>query len=149
MLLRTALVSLLLGASAALPAAACTLTLTTGGTLALSADATRMDSTVTGGAGAVITILNVDITPATISVAAPVLQAYPGGFDPGSATLQVAYAGGGLLSSVTKAFTSSPSNFQVPALLGVATILTVQNRIQTTAGFSTGTYQTSTVITCS
>ena len=150
MFLRTAALGVvLLWSVCALPAAACTLALSTGGTLALSGDASRLDSTVAGGSGAAVTILNLALSPATITVSAPTLQAYPGGFDPGGATLQVAYTGGGLLSGVNRSFTSAPSNFQVPALLGVATLLTVHNRIQTTIGFATGTYQTSTVITCS
>jgi hypothetical protein len=144
----------LLGAALALgvcacPALSCSLALSTGGTLALSGDASRLDSTVAGGSGAVVTILNLDLGAATITVAAPTLHAYPGGFNPGTSSVTVAYAGGGLLNGVSQGFTPNQTQFQVPALLGVATALTVHNRLETGTGFSTGTYMTRTVITCS
>lgn len=131
------------------PATACSIALTAAGTLALSGDATRLDSTVSGGAGAVLTLLNLNLSKATITVSAPSLNSYPPGFNPGAATTSVAYVGGGLLTGVNQGYTASGSTFELPALLSVASILTVHNRVVSTVGFSTGTYQTRTVITCS
>ena len=52
-------------------AAACSLALSTGGTLALSGDATRLASTEPGGVGATFTVLNLSLGAATVTVSAP------------------------------------------------------------------------------
>jgi hypothetical protein len=139
---------LLIALLAAGPAAACSLSLGVGGALGLSADGLRYGSGEAGGVARTLTILNLGLGAATITVEAPALAAWPNGFNAGSALVEVAYAGGGLLSGVTQPYTSGASQFEVPALLSVATILTLNNRITSTAGFASGSYQTRTIVTC-
>ena len=51
----------------AFPALGCSLTLGTAGTLALSADGTRLESTVAGGVAATFTVLNLSLGEATVT----------------------------------------------------------------------------------
>lgn len=134
-------------ALAAGQASACTLALGTNGTLALSSDGTRFGSGE-GGVAATFTVLNLLSPAATVTVSPPTLVTSPSGFNAGSAQLQVAYSGAGLLSSVSQGYTSSQTGFAVAANLALTT-LTVNNRIVSSSGFASGTYQTRTVITCS
>lgn len=131
------------------PAAACTLTLNTGGTLALSADATRFGSDEAGGIPATFTVLNLSLGEATVTVDPRPLDVYPSGFDAGATRVYAAYSGVGLLAGVNRAYVSHPTSFKVPGLLSLAVIMTVNNRITSSKGFASGTYQTRTVITCS
>src|ERR1700742_3647231 len=69
----------------------CALSLTTPGTLALSADGKTLGSEQTGGVPAVLSIVSVASNP--VSVAAPTLTSSPGGYDPTGQQLEVAYTG--------------------------------------------------------
>lgn len=148
MLVKPALPLLCAVLFAASPAAACSLSLGVGGALGLSADGLRYGSGEAGGVAKTLTILNLGLSAATITVEAPGLTAWPSGFNAGSALVEVAYAGGGVLSGVNQPYTRDASQFQVPALLSVATLLTLHNRIVSTAGFASGSYQTRTIVTC-
>lgn len=127
-------------------AASCTLALSAPGVLALSGDATRFASTEVGGAPATVAIGSIGTN--TVTISAPTLTAYPPGFDPGSASLSLSYQGTGVLAGISQPYTSQPSSFEVPGLLGTV-ILNLNNRITASAGFSAGEYRTRTVLTCS
>ena len=129
-----------------LPAPACSLALGLGGTLALSADATRLASDEVGGVAKTVTIANLTLAGATITVAAPTLYEYPAGFNASGAVVAVSYSS--LLSGAQHAYTSGASSFPIAALT-VATILTVNSRVTSSSGFASGTYRTRTVLTCS
>jgi hypothetical protein len=139
--------ALLLTLSSAQPARACAIALGTGGTLALSADGTRLGSGE-GGVAGTFTVVNLISPAATLTVSPPVLVTAPPGFDSGGAQLQAAYFGAGLLSTVSQDYTAAPSSFVVAANLGLS-VVTLNNRIVSATGFASGTYQTRTVITCS
>jgi hypothetical protein len=130
------------------PAAACALALGTPGTLALSADGTRLASSE-GGVAATFTVLNLALDNATVTVSAPQIVQSPTGFNLGAASAEVAYSGAGLLGSVRQAYTASQTSFDVPGLLSVAALMRIDNRIVSAAGFAAGSYQTRTVVTCS
>jgi hypothetical protein len=130
----------------AAPAAGCSLVLGLGGTLALSPDATRLASDEAGGLAKTVTIANLTLEDATISVGAPTLYEHPAGFDAPGASVAISYSS--LLSGGLHAYTSGASSFSIGALT-VATILTVHSRITSPAGFAAGTYRTRTVLTCS
>jgi hypothetical protein len=136
-------------ATAVSPVLGCTLSLGTAGTLALSSDGTRLESSVAGGVAATFTVVNLSLGTATVTVSPPQLVAYPAGFGVGSASLAVAYSGSGVLGSVNQGYTGSTTQFSVPGLLSLAVLMNVDNRISNTAGFAAGTYQTRTVVTCS
>lgn len=133
----------------AVPALGCSLTLGTGGTLALSADGTRLESTVAGGVAATFTVLNLSLSEATVTVSPPQWVSYPAGFGIGAASLAVAYSGSGVLGGVAQGYTSAQTQFTVPGLLSLAVLMSINNRISNAAGFAAGTYQTRTVVTCS
>lgn len=137
---------LLMGANGA---SACSLALGTGGTLALSGDATRLASTEPGGIAATFTVLNLSLTAATVTVSAPQWVGYPAGFNVGAAQLAVAYTGSGVLGGVSQGYTGGNTQFNVPGLLSLAVLITVNNRISSAGGFASGTYSTRTVVTCS
>lgn len=139
------LLGLLLCAS---PAAAgiCTLTLGTGGALALSGDGTHLGSDQPGGIPAVITVAS--IGESTLTVSSPALIQYPAGFNPSALAFEVAYRGSGVLAGIDQPFTTSQTSIAIPNLIS-AVLLTIDNRITTASGLSAGTYQTRTVVTCS
>ncbi len=120
----------------------CTLTLTTPGTLKLSADGTTLGSEQSGGVPAVLSIISVGTN--TVTVAAPTLTSSPGGYDPTGQQLEVSYSGLSGLSGVNQSFTPDSSNFPV----SVVAALQVHNHVINTHGFATGTYTTQTVVTC-
>lgn len=146
---RAVLLAALLGGAAPQQSLGCSLAITLGGTLKLSADGSRLGSDEPGGAGATLTIVNLGLGSANLQISAPMLVAQPSGFNAGGAVLEMAYAGGGLLAGRSRGYAPQPASFSVPALLSVATILTVHNRINSSSGFAAGTYQTKTVVTCS
>ncbi len=130
-------------------ASACSLSLGTGGTLALSGDATRLASTEPGGIAATFTVLNLSLGAATATVSPPQWVAYPPGFNVGAAQLAVAYTGSGLLAGVSQGYTGGSTQFNVPGLLSLAVVMSVNNRISSAGGFASGTYSTRTTVTCS
>lgn len=133
---------------AATPAQAlCGVVLDTGGTLALSGDATVLGSDAgLGGAPATVLITSV-LEDNTIDVSAPARITAPAGYDPSGEAVEVAYAGVGLLAGVTQGYTGTASSFTIGPL-GTAMTLLVHNRIVNMSGFAPGSYTTRTVITC-
>ncbi len=148
MLLKASAVAALL-ALATLPAqAACALVVVNGGTLVLDANNTDL-STEGGGSPAMFTVVNTSVVGATVTVTAPQWVQWPAGFNTGTAQNQIAYSGTGLLGSVNQPYTPSQTSFAVPGLLSLATLVTVNNKINNATGFQQGTYSTKTTITCS
>lgn len=150
MLLARGAVALVLAAFAlgAAPAqAGCTLLLVLNtGTLARSADGTRLASDEPGGVAAVVNI--VSLGSSTLTIAAPTLTQSPAGFNSGGSSVQVAYSGTGLLSAANQPYTTSQTSVTIPNIVS-ALPLTINNRINSPSGFTSGTYQTRTVVTCS
>lgn len=126
-------------------AASCTLALGTNGTLAMSADGQYLGSNEGSANAATVTIVSVGSN--TINVSAPTLDSSPAGYDPTGQQLQVAYAGTGLLASVTSAWSTGPSSFPVGTI--ALSILDIDNRIYNPNGFAAGSYAMRTVVTCS
>jgi hypothetical protein len=126
------------------PASACTLTVSNGGTLALSGDGRRFGSGESGGTAATFTII--DVGGPTLTISAPQIVNSPSGFNTGTAQVQAAYTATGLLYSVTQNYTPNQTQFNV----GIITLVTVtlNNRIVSNA-FVSGNYQTRTTVTCS
>jgi hypothetical protein len=119
----------------------------TDGTLAvdMTSDGKILTSELPYGLPATLTMLSVGSN--FINVAAPTRTAEPVAYVATGESIEVAYQGVGLLSSVTQAFTASGTSQAATALL--ATVVTIDNRITNTAnGFPAGTYQTKTVVTC-
>ncbi len=137
----------LLGLAAA-PAEACTLALGTAGTLALSADGSRLASTEAGGIAATFTVVNLTLGTVNVIVSPPGWVDYPAGFAVAGAQLAVAYAGAGVLGAVSQPYTGTQTQFAVPGLLSLAVVMRLDNRIVSPAGFAAGTYRTRTLVTC-
>lgn len=126
-------------------AASCTLALGTNGTLGLSADGQDLSSAEGGGTKATVTILSIGSN--SVNVAAPTLDSAPSAYDPGGQSLEMAYSGAGLLSSVTSGWSQSASSFAVGTI--ALSILDIDNRIHNPNGFAAGSYAMRTVVTCS
>lgn len=122
----------------------CAVVLGTGGTLALSSDATILGSQQLGGIAGTVTITSIGAN--TINISAPARILSPASYNPGAEQVEVAYFGLGGLGVVNQGYTSSPTSFVVNTL--PATILTLNNRIVNPNGFAAGTYTTQTVVTC-
>lgn len=146
---RAALLSVMLLVLAASPAhALCALVVLTPGTLEMSADGLRLGSEEPGAVSATITVGSVG--PSTITVGAPTVTQTPPGHNIGGDLAEVAYQGTGLLSSLSQGYTSAQTQGSVPNLgIGAVEIVTIDNRITNASGFTAGTYQTRTVVTCS
>lgn len=137
-------------AAAPLPVAACGLALGTGGVLTLSGDGKTLGSDQLLGVPSTFTVTNGLLDgAATITVSAPTVSAYPPGFNIGGAQASIAYDGAGLLGSVHQGYTTSQSSFQIPGLLSLLVVMTINSRISSPTGFNQGTYNTKTTITCS
>ncbi|RYE09319.1 MAG: hypothetical protein EOP22_09465 [Hyphomicrobiales bacterium] len=141
-----ALVALVL--LAPLPAGACSLNLSTGGTLGLSADGRRLSSNE-GGLPATFTIADLSLLGSTISISAPQLVEHGAGFNAGSAVLESSYTASWLLGSSSSVYSSSTKSFDAPGVLNLVVTMTLNNRIVSDAGFPSGTYTTRTIVTCS
>lgn len=102
-----------------------------------------------GGGPAVLTVTNIyPVEPAyRVTVGAPAITGWGSGFNPNSATVQIAYTAVGTGVSYTQDFTSSASGFNAPAT-AIAVVMTFQSRIITSAGFATGDYATKVTVTC-
>lgn len=122
----------------------CTL-VATPGVLALSASGTVLGSEETGGVPAEVSIVSLGVN--TVTVAAPTRTGSPAGYNPTGELVRVAYQGLNGLSGISQAYTGSATNFAVGIL--PLTVLLVNNRITNANGFAQGTYQTTTVVTCS
>ena len=147
-LIRATLTAALLAtASAGQPALACSIALTTPGTLKLSADGTRLGSQELGALPAALVVTSTSLFSSTLTVGAPTLSQYPGTFSSSNANVEVAYTGTGL-ASFSQAYTTAQTSVTIPGILGTV-LLTLNNRITTSTGFASGNYQSQTVLTCS
>lgn len=124
----------------------CTLLVLTSGTLALSPDGTRLGSEEPGGLSATMTVGSIGAS--TLTVAAPTVIQSPAGHNGGSDLVEVAYQGTGLLGSANQSYTSAQTAVAVPNIVSAVPV-TIDNRVTNAAGFTAGTYQTRTVVTCS
>lgn len=149
MQLRLGVLALLmaLAATGSAQAQLCALVLLAGGALDLSQDGTILGSEEGIGHGATITVASL-LGNHTVTVGAPARIASPGDYDAGAETVQVAYRGTGILSSVIHAYGPGPSQFPVNGIVA-ATIVNLHNRIVNPDGFAEGNYTTRTVVTCS
>ena len=141
-----AIAALLLGAASPASAGICTLVVVNSGALGLSSDGAHLGSDENRGLAATVSVMS--IGPSTLTVSAPSLTQYPGGYNPSDLALEVAYRGTGALASVSQPYTMTQTSVPVPNLLQEI-LLTLDNRITTPTGFAAGTYQTRTVVTCS
>lgn len=148
--MRTAgpLIAILMLTGMAQPAAACSIIAATGGGLAQvpGSDGHQLAS----GAGLALsgTVSILSLGPGTVRVDAPSIVNPPPGFAAGAALAEVAYRGAGLIGSVSQSYTASQTQFGVPNTPLNAVVLTLDNRITSPTGFTGGTYQTTTVVTC-
>ncbi len=124
----------------------CSLSLSTNGTMALSADGTVLGSEESGGLAGAVLILSIGSN--TIDVAAPVrVGADPAGYVSTGEVLEVSYSGASGLSGVSQAYTSADTDFAASNI--PLSLLTLHNRIVNANGFAAGSYATRTVVTCS
>lgn len=132
------------------PAAACTISVGTSGTLALSTDGSVLGSEVPGGSSATVFTLLPLLSGVTVDVDAPTLAQAPGGYNAGSQTLEVAYTAEvpGLVNVKTQPYTTGATSFPTGLLGAVTLTITLNNRIINPGGFQTGSYGTQTVVTC-
>ncbi|QPQ55270.1 hypothetical protein IC614_01230 [Allosphingosinicella flava] len=117
----------------------CVLSLSVPGTLAATSDGTTMTSETGGGLPATMTLVAVGAAP-TVNFAAPSLSG-PSASTSG-ATTQIRYTS---LQGANQAYTSGTSSRAAGALLDT---FTVHSRVTNNAGFTTGTYTVTTVVTC-
>ncbi|MBN9362188.1 MULTISPECIES: hypothetical protein [unclassified Devosia] len=139
--------------SVPLPGYACSINLTSAGTLRPSDDNKTLGSEVKGNTpGTVTSILSLLDGTATIEVSSPTRIQTPGGYNASAETLQVAYNAAavlGLFPGASQSYTSSTTSFQATGVLaGLSFSITLHNRILNPNGFAPGTYTTRTVVTC-
>ena len=141
-----ALVALL----APLPALACTLNVTSSGTLRNSLDNTVLGSQVNGNTPGTVAILLSLLEGPTVTVDPPTLVQSPAGYNAGLETREVSYnvASLGIFPGASQPYTTSSSSFST-GILGLVTLtMTLHNRVNNANGFAPGTYTTRTVVTC-
>lgn len=116
----------------------CVLTLSSPGSLTLSNDGTTLGSAQTGGSAAVLTVAAAGSAP-TLTFAAPTLTS---GAATSGAVTEVAYNASG--SGANQAYTTN----QTTASSNLIDTFTVNARVTRSAGFASGTYSVTTVVTC-
>jgi hypothetical protein len=117
----------------------CVLSIPTNGTMAMSSDGMRLGSQEgVGGAPATLSVVAAGASP-TLSFSAPSLNG-PGGIS--GATTEYAYRSAG--SNAEQDYTSGPSS----ASSNFADNFTVHSRINSAAGFPSGTYTVAVTVTC-
>lgn len=147
MQLRAAAAAVLLGALAT-PTLSCTLTINLPGALGISSDGRYLGSTQPGGTPVTMTVATVGAN--TMTVQPPTYTQVAPGYSGAGDTMEISYSGTGLISGVSQGFTSATTQFAVPNLFGIGTvILTFNARATTATGFRNGIYQMRTVVTCS
>ncbi len=138
--------------SAPLPGYACSINLTTGGSLRPSMDNKTLGSEINGTTPATVTsVLGLLDGAVWIDVSAPTRIQTPGGYNASAETLQVAYVAPsvlGLFGGATQGYTSSATSFRAGLLGALTFTITLHNRILNPNGFAPGTYTTRTVVTC-
>lgn len=135
---------------APLPVLACTLNLTSSGTLRNSLDNTVLGSQVSGNTPATVNILLSLLEGPTITVDPPTITQSPGGYNASLETRQVSYSAAslGLFPGASQAYTTSSTSFSTGVLGLVTLTLTLHNRVINPNGFAPGNYTTRTVVTC-
>lgn len=118
--------------------ASCTITLSTGGSLAPSSEGTELGSEQPGGSAATISLLAVGNSP-TVRFGTPNLTAPTG--DSGSIP-QIKYSS---LGGASQNYTSSETTTTPGVLVDT---FTVDAKVTNTGGFQAGTYSVSTEVTC-
>lgn len=148
--MRAVIVAALGLAMAVAPALSCSVTVGTGGTLAINGDGTALASDAGLGLPATATVLLPILSGANVYVSAPIRLQAPGGYNAAAETLQVRYTATGLLTPpVVQPYTTSATAFPISSSLAALTVsITLHNRIVNPAGFAAGTYGTRTTITC-
>lgn len=138
--------------SASTPGYACSIALTTGGTLRPSSDNRTLGSEVNGTTPATLTsILGLLDGTVSVDVSAPTRIQTPGGYNASAETLEVAYVAPsvlGLFGGATQGYTSSATTFRAGLLGALTFTITLHNRILNPNGFAPGIYTTRTVVTC-
>lgn len=125
--------------------AGCTLSASSGGTLALDySTGTTLGSEESGGDDASVTILSIGAN--TLTIGAPTRTGQAAGYVATGEAIEVRYFGASGLSSITQAYTSSQTTHPLGTI--AASALTVHNRITNPNGFPDGNYSTRTVVTC-
>lgn len=122
----------------------CTL-VATPGLLGLSSDGNTLGSEELGGLPAEVAIVSLGVN--TVTVGAPTRTGEPSGYNPSGEVVSVAYQGLVALGGISQSYTTSTTNFSVGIL--PLTVVQVNNRIVNPNGFIQGTYETTTVVTCS
>jgi hypothetical protein len=122
----------------------CTL-VATPGLLGLSSDGETLGSEELGGLPAEVAIVSLGIN--TVTVEAPTRTGSPVGYNAAGEVVSVAYQGLVALGGISQNYTTSTTDFSVGIL--PLTVVQVNNRIVNSNGFTQGTYQTTTVVTCS
>lgn len=117
----------------------CILTVTSPGVLAASNDGTTLGSEQAGGNFASLTVVATGTSP-TLTFSAPILTS---GATTAGATTEIAYNASG--SGANQAYTSS----QTSASSNLIDTFRINARVTRTAGFSSGTYTVTTIVTCS
>ncbi len=122
----------------------CTL-VATPGLLGLASDGETLGSEELGGLPAEVAIVSLGVN--TVTVDAPARTGSPVGYNATGEVVSVAYQGLVALGSISQSYTTSTTNFSVGIL--PLTVVQVNNRIVNPNGFVQGTYETTTVVTCS
>lgn len=137
---------------APLPVEACSIALTTGGSMRPSDDNKTLGSEVKGTTPATLTsVLGVLDGVVSVEVSAPTRIQTPAGYNASAESLEVAYVAPsilGLFGGATQGYTSSTTTFSAGLLGAVTFTITLHNRILNPNGFAPGTYTTRTVVTC-
>ena len=135
---------------APLPVLACTLNLTSSGTLRNSLDNTVLGSQVNGNTPATVNILLSLLEGPTITVDPPTVVQSPGGYNAGLETREVSYSAAslGLFPGASQPYTTSSTSFATGVLGLVTLTMTLHNRVSNANGFPPGAYTTRTVVTC-
>ncbi len=146
---RAVLIAALLGATAA-PAFGCTLTVDTIGGLRVAQDNTVLASDVGIPTPATLTAVLPILSGVTVTVASPTLVQQPPNYSFATSNTQVAYNAAvlGLIQLRDQPYTASQTSFSTGLLGAVTLTIVMHNRITNSAGFPSGTYGTSTVVTC-
>jgi hypothetical protein len=123
----------------------CSIETATDGELVLTTSGDALTSeTAHGGTPGTVEISAIGTN--RIDISAPVLTDAPGGYDPSSQVLEVAFSVMDNGEPTTQGFTDDATEF-TPASLSQAE-MTIDNRIRNPDGFAAGDYDMQTVVTC-
>jgi hypothetical protein len=117
----------------------CVLSVTTPGTLGISATGTSLSSEETGGLSATMTVAATGTNP-TVSFGAPSLTGPSGSI--GNAVKQISYSSPG---GANQAYTPSASNYVMNRLLDT---ITIKGKATNSDGFVSGNYGLQSTVTC-